>query len=306
VSEDPAAPHAPLAPDATHVTPTPIEPVPRPRIWTLALACLALLVGVIAFAGVSWLVAIALTPGPAANAPTAALDRLLAALETLPGLVVTAAVSAIGIGGVALLAASMSPVPFVERLQLRRPHLALVGWVLAVVGGLAVSEGSDALLQWTGVGRGETLEQMGDVLRGAHGVLLALAVLTIGLCAGTAEELFFRGYLQSRLVQRFGPLAGIALASGMFALAHLELRHSFFALVFGGFVGWIAWRTGSVWPSVAVHVVNNALSTLMTAKLGTDAPEGPNEPRTLFLVSFAVLAASVLGLRRIFRGRTAS
>ena len=97
------------------------------------------------------------------------------------GLVFTAAVSSLWIGGLAVLAAVLSPVPFAERLRLVRPQWGAAGWVLAIVGGLALSEGADAFLQWTGLGRGETLEQLAAALREARGLTLVFAVLTIGL-----------------------------------------------------------------------------------------------------------------------------
>jgi membrane protease YdiL (CAAX protease family) len=272
----------------------------RPRLWTLAVACVALVIGIIGLTVLAWAVAMVVVPPsqPLADA-TLSVERLQKFVATPAGLVFTAAVSSLWIGGLAVVAGALSPVPFAERLCLGRPQWKAIGWPLAIVGGLALSEGADAFLQWSGLGRGETLEQLAAALRQARGLTLVLAVITIGLLAGTAEELFFRGYLQSRLVQRLGAPAGIAIASVLFAIAHLDQRHSFFALAFGGFVGWIVWRTGSVWPGVATHVVNNTASTLLPA---WGVGEG-NDTRTghaiALVVSAVVLAAAIAGLRYV-------
>ena len=273
---------------------------PRPRLWTLVAACVALVVGIIGLTLLAWVVAMVVVspPEPLADAALS-VDRLQRFIATPAGLVFTAAISSLWIGGLAVVAGALSPVPFAERLRLVRPQWRAIGWVLAIVGGLALSEGADAFLQWSGLGRGETLDQLAAALAQVRGLTLVFAVITIGLLAGTAEELFFRGYLQSRLVQRLGAPAGIAIASVLFALAHLDGRHSFFALAFGGFVGWIAWRTGSVWPGIATHVVNNTASTLLPAWGVGEGTETRSENAIACVVGVVVLAAAIAGLKRV-------
>jgi membrane protease YdiL (CAAX protease family) len=36
-------------------------------------------------------------------------------------------------------------------------------------------------------------------------------------------------------------------------------------------LGWLYWRTGSVWPGIAMHFANNTLSTVMASIYGQDA-----------------------------------
>jgi membrane protease YdiL (CAAX protease family) len=270
----------------------PLSPRPDPpRLWTVALACLAMFGGMIALSYFV-LTGYALLSGPEMFGGGVKPDDrdLLAFLGTVPGLLFAATVSSFWITLVAVVAAVLSPEPFRERLALRNPRLPLVGWILAVVGALAVSQSVDAILQLTNVGRGGALSGILETLRQARGPWLVLSVLLIGGSAGVAEELFFRGYVQQRLVARLGAGVGIGLASALFALAHLDPHHSFFAFVFGLFLGYVVFATGSVWPGVVAHAANNSLTVIVVA-LGFDDAQAPDA----FHVAMLALCLPAIG-----------
>lgn len=82
----------------------------------------------------------------------------------------------------------------------------------------------------------------------------------------TAEELFFRGYLQTQLVGATGSYAkGITLSALVFGFGHLSgdveglsalfpvIWATFFALVAGDLTA----RSGTLGPAIAVHFINN-------------------------------------------------
>ncbi|MCF7852199.1 MAG: CPBP family intramembrane metalloprotease [Simkaniaceae bacterium] len=85
---------------------------------------------------------------------------------------------------------------------------------------------------------------------------------------GIGEEAFFRGYVQSALIEHSNPAMGIASSSILFGLAHWdnakalpkEYRwryHAFsvpFISLFGSYFGWLAYKNNSLKESVAVHV----------------------------------------------------
>jgi membrane protease YdiL (CAAX protease family) len=293
----------PLAPP--HAPPQAFAP--RPRLWTLAVTIAVLLVGFVLLTAVVFTgIALLTGPDPIRGGAISSTERMLEMFSTVRGLLLTAGVSSLWIGGVSLVAGALSPRPFVRRLGLVPPDLSLFGLAIVIVGGLAASQAGDAFLQWSGLGHGEALEHMFQVFRAARGWDVVYAVIVIGLLAGLAEELLFRGYFQRRLVERFGPLAGIAIASVLFALAHFDLRHSLFALGFGAYVGWIAWRTDSIWPGVLVHVVNNTISVLQIASGMGDAPMSKKTSGLVLAASLVALAAAVAGLRalRPYPGRS--
>jgi membrane protease YdiL (CAAX protease family) len=94
------------------------------------------------------------------------------------------------------------------------------------------------------------------------------------LVAPLFEELMFRGFMLRALRERGVARERAVLTSALrFAALHLPgwLAHrgldpgmlgSFAGIAFFGVVvGYLAWRTASLWPAILLHVTNNALST---------------------------------------------
>jgi membrane protease YdiL (CAAX protease family) len=262
----------------------PLDPAGPPRIWTVALACLLLFFGM-AFVSAASLVldGVARPAGAEPGLPW----------SSVPGLVGLAAATTALIAGLALVPARLSAEGTRARLGLVDPRVRGWGlWLVAIAGGLALSQAVDFALRLSGFGRGLSLEHVLGVLRQARGPGLALAVLVLGVGAGTAEELFFRGYVQRRLVARFGPVIGISVAAFLFALAHLNPQHSAFAFVFGLYLGGLALWCGSTWPAIAVHVVNNATAVLLAATGVDDANARLPVPIQVGLLLGLALAAA--------------
>ena len=262
--------------------------VRRPRVWTVALAC------AVAFTGVLLLTILAFLLGQVSARPGDPPFEAGPLFTTLPGLLAMAGASTTWLLLVALAAARASPQPLRSRLGLVAPRLRHPStWVVAIAGGLALSQAIDFALRLSGVGRGVSVEHMIGILRQASGLWLALAVVVVGLGAGVAEEVLFRGYVQRRLVARYGAVAGVAIAAGLFALAHFDPQHSAFAFVFGVYLGAIAVWTGSTWPAIAIHVVNNAASVLIVASGFDDA--AMNAPPLVLLGLVTGLAGVAVG-----------
>ncbi len=95
-----------------------------------------------------------------------------------------------------------------------------------------------------------------------------LAVLLIGGLAPLVEELVFRGLVWGWLTGRWGVRVAIPVSSGLFALAHVEPLHVALVFPIGLLLGWLRWRTGSIWPPIAAHVANNAFAVIATWALG--------------------------------------
>ncbi len=269
------------------------RPLP-PRVWTVALACGVVFLGMAVLAVLAFMVSLLLFPRDAVGG----VDPLF---TTLPGLLALAGMSTAWIGLVAWLAARASPEPWRIRLGLVAPRLrSATTWVVAIAGGLALSQAVDCLLRVSGAGRGDTLDHMLTLLRQARGPWLGVALLVVGAGAGLAEELFFRGYVQRRLVARFGATAGVATAAALFALAHFDPQHSAFAFVFGLYLGAVALWTGSTWPAVTIHAVNNATSVLLVAS-GLDEAGLAAPPPVLLAGGLGLAAVAVAGLAFVRR-----
>jgi membrane protease YdiL (CAAX protease family) len=69
-----------------------------------------------------------------------------------------------------------------------------------------------------------------------------------------AEELFFRGYMQRRLLQHWSPPAAILTTAVLFTVAH-GITPALLVKVFpvALWLGLIAWKSGSIWPGCCCH-----------------------------------------------------
>ncbi len=190
--------------------------------------------------------------------------------------------------------AFLSRVPTRQCLGLVRGHwplwawlaaamaVPLVGMVSGVVGSLFLEES-------------EQLKQMSEIFRehGRSGFLVPLALM-IGLTPAVCEELLFRGFVQRRLTRAIGPLFGILLASITFAMFHWDPVHAITVLPIGLFLGWVAWRSGSLFPAMLAHFVNNVTSVVAVV-IAPESDSGVFEvPSAMFFVF--VLAMGVIGI----------
>jgi uncharacterized protein len=136
-----------------------------------------------------------------------------------------------------------------------------------VLGMLALGQALDSLTWLLGLGQHGATMLVRRVLEGAVGPDLFGAVVVFGPIAGAAEELFFRGYMQTRLGEAWGATRAVVVTAACFGLLHLDLSGVHMALAFamGLYLGFIVERTGSVLPAIVCHVVNNIVYTLQTA-----------------------------------------
>ncbi len=272
---------------------------PAPRIWTLVAVTLVAYLGLRVLE--QWVLqgyVILSSRQVLAGGELPTLQRLDAFYRTLPGFLLDATLSAGWIGTVALVAGVLSPEPVGPRLGLVPARVNGWAWALVPLGGLAVSQVVDNGFALSGAGRGPQIDSLLAALATARGLSLGMTLLVIGVLSATCEELFFRGYLQRRLVARLGPVIGIALPAALFGWAHGDWHHGLFAFAFGAFVGWAAWVTGSTWIAIAAHVANNSASVLASA-FGVDDSSGPRAQQVILLAaSVAVVALVVAWLAR--------
>ncbi|UTW57868.1 CPBP family intramembrane metalloprotease [Kordiimonas sp. SCSIO 12603] len=181
------------------------------------------------------------------------------------------------------LVAYASLVPCVALLALMRGHLMLnkqnsfreiglrtpimpvgeiIGWGLALsIAVLGFSTVYGLFFQESGQ---PELEQILRLARETDRGLSAFIIVGVVTVLGPiVEELIFRGYLQTALIKQTSPIIGIAASSVIFGAVHFNLS-ILPVLVFIGFaLGYLYHKTGSIWPSIAFHILNNSFSVFL-------------------------------------------
>ena len=117
-----------------------------------------------------------------------------------------------------------------------------------------------------------------DAGLGAGQWLLLLPLALSGLLIQvSAEELIFRGYIQSQLAARFSkPWVWIIVPSLLFGALHYDssvmgdgaIWIAIWAALFGVAAADITARTGTLGPAIALHFVNNFVGILITGTEG--------------------------------------
>ncbi|MGD0439951.1 MAG: CPBP family intramembrane glutamic endopeptidase [Acidimicrobiales bacterium] len=98
-----------------------------------------------------------------------------------------------------------------------------------------------------------------------------LVVLAVLVCVGSpvVEELFFRGLLLRSLVgsfgkigPRLGPALAIVVTGLVFGLVHFEALQFLGLAGFGMVLGYLAYRTGRLGPSIVAHMAFNTVTII--------------------------------------------
>jgi membrane protease YdiL (CAAX protease family) len=111
--------------------------------------------------------------------------------------------------------------------------------------------------------------QQEDVTRelGADDGVLGTIVagLLIVVAAPLAEEVFFRGFLFAGIRRSAGFVVAALVSSLIWGFFHFTGESGSWGVVvqlsvFGVILAWLYERTGSIWPTIAVHALNNAIA----------------------------------------------
>jgi membrane protease YdiL (CAAX protease family) len=221
--------------------------------------------------------------------------------STLPGLLVGTLASSF-----CLLLTLLLTVRPLDAARLR----LLPGWetgttlTAMTLGLLGLGQSLDSATVLVGLGERGTPVMIRQILEQTRGPDLFAAVLVLGLGAGVAEEIFFRGYMQSRLREHWSPRAAVLATSASFALLHVDPSgvHMVQALAVGLYLGFVVEISGSTLPSIVCHVVNNVVYTLQAALGATVVGREAN--LVAAVAGAAIFVACVLWIRRAAPGPT--
>ena len=106
-----------------------------------------------------------------------------------------------------------------------------------------------------------------DADRLGSGVFLAANVAIVVLVGPFAEEVFFRGFLLTALMPSLGAIRAAALASALFAVAHVDVGVMVPFFFTGLLLSWLYVRTRSIWPPMLAHAGQNRAGYNRTARV---------------------------------------
>jgi CAAX protease family protein len=193
--------------------------------------------------------------------------------------------------GAALLFASIAGTPRPEQFGLRRTSFwPAVGWiVLAFIGFYLVT------LVWVAIlGADPDDTKLPDELgvKDSTAAMLAVAFL-VAVVAPVAEEFFFRGFFFTSLRAWKGLWPAAVITGLVFGGIHVGSAEAVFLapLAFFGFALCLLYqRTGSLYPCMALHCLNNSLAFGVSQHWGWETP-------VLFVSALSLISLGALVVR---------
>ncbi len=121
------------------------------------------------------------------------------------------------------------------------------------------------------------------------------ALIVIALLPALFEELLFRGILVGGIRRAgWGTVASVLLSGAMFSLFHGNPQQTIYQFVCGVCYALVAWRSGSVLPTVLAHLCNNTLVLVLTRFGLSEFPSAVKLP--LYICSAIALVAVMVWL----------
>ena len=121
---------------------------------------------------------------------------------------------------------------------------------------------------------------------------------TLAILAPWAEEVVFRGAILRKLLQIFSRQmhwVAIVISAIIFGAVHMNMAQGVNAAVLGLLLGWMYYRTGSIFPGIVLHWANNTIAYILV-RLRPDLSDasltdicGGDANKVLIYVGFSML-----------------
>jgi membrane protease YdiL (CAAX protease family) len=118
------------------------------------------------------------------------------------------------------------------------------------------------LEEWMAQSEAQMKDLTEAFMRGTSVNTLLLNLFVIAFLAALSEELFFRGVIQKVLIECFkNKHVGVWIGAILFSAFHLQFFGFFPRMLMGAYLGYLFVWSGSLWPGIFAHFLNNGLAT---------------------------------------------
>lgn len=116
--------------------------------------------------------------------------------------------------------------------------------------------------------------------------------------APLSEEPLFRGLILGGFLLRYGPRKAILYSALLFALIHMNPWQFPIGFLSGLFLGWLTMRTGSLWPAIFAHFLNNLSASFFRAFHIPYLSDTQFQPWWMWGLGFLLLGVGLAALKR--------
>ena len=154
----------------------------------------------------------------------------------------------------------------------------------------------------------EILGPLLAILQEKKGILDFLIKFTmIAILPAICEETLFRGVIQSTLEKHHKKFAAIVITAVLFGIFHMNPYRFLPTMLIGLYLGYLAQKTGSIFPGMIVHAINNGLIYVLVYFFSENDPnvqwameESEFLPLKIFIPGLIVFILCIIALKKFY------
>lgn len=142
--------------------------------------------------------------------------------------------------------------------------LPLINWLADINQGMQLPEALSGIESWMKQSEEKVKILTEALLKGDTLDVLILNLIVIALIAALSEELLFRGVIQKVLIEfTRNKHLGVWLGAILFSAIHMQFYGFLPRMLMGAYLGYLFLWSGSLWPGVFAHFINNGMAVLL-------------------------------------------
>lgn len=151
------------------------------------------------------------------------------------------------------------------------------------------------LPSWASSMEADTAKMISAILSVNSPVEWLLNLLVIAAIPAVGEELFFRGIVQTKLIDYFkNPQVAIWLGAFFFSAFHFQFEGFFPRILLGAVLGYLYYWSINLWIPIILHFFNNAMIVSAPYLGSSDVMISPEQPMSMGMI-FAAAGALFIG-----------
>ncbi|KNF07463.1 putative abortive infection protein [Gottschalkia purinilytica] len=119
-----------------------------------------------------------------------------------------------------------------------------------------------------------------------------LGFLMFALSAGICEEVMFRGFIM-KSYEKLGKWKAIVISGVLFGVFHFNIQNLFAPIFLGILLGYMVYKTNSIYTSIIGHTMNNSIALILT-KIAS-SPDMPAQTNIDINGTFLIIGLLVIG-----------
>ena len=172
------------------------------------------------------------------------------------GILVNEIVAVLGVPLIIIAALHFNPKKLIPFGKISAGHL--IAFLVFMIGAVVMIDYLTALSELVFPLPAEIREQLDKVMHAPDVRTFILKIFVLCLVPAICEEIYFRGFFQTSLKARWGVGWAIVITSVVFAAMHGNIYYFHLYFLLGLIFGWAYEMSGTLWASIACHVLNNS------------------------------------------------